>query len=322
MVKSAAPLIGAHVSAAGHIDVAAENAKAIGADAVQIFGAPPQQWRRKEHAPEHIAAYREKMRAAKLGPSFIHAIYLINLASADRELAQKGVDALIADLRLGSALGIAGVIFHVGSHKGAGFEATLSQIAAGMREALADSPDDIWLCIENSAGAGNSVGSKLTEIGAMMDAVGSARMKVCLDTCHLYSSGYDIADAAGLRATMREFNQEVGREHLVAVHANDSKTPFGSSKDRHQNIGQGSIGLEGFKGIIQNPVFRRAVWLLEVPGFEGGGPDQLNVDILRALRDGMKVPRIPAATEKSPQRRVRVRKRSRAETEMLVRSLP
>ena len=289
------PRVGAHVSTAGHIDVALENAQGIGAEAVQIFGAAPQQWRRKVHQPAEIAAFRRGMEEAGIGPNYIHAIYLINLATADPQLLERGVGALTADLRLGSELGIAGVIFHVGSHKGAGFAAVLPQIVDAMKLVLDQSPDDVWLCIENNAGTGNSVGSRFEEIGAILNGVGSGRVKTCLDTCHAHSAGYNLMEKETLAAALEEFDREIGLDNLVAVHANDSKTPFASGRDRHENIGRGSIGLAGFENLLHHPALARATWLLEVPGFEGGGPDALNVEILQALRDGTALPRLPAA---------------------------
>ncbi len=279
------PRIGAHVSTAGSIEVAVQNALSIGAEAVQIFAAAPQQWRRKQHAPEAIAAFRQGMDEAGIGPNFIHGIYLTNLATEDQTNLEKGIESLTADLRLASDLGIAGVIFHVGSHKGAGFETMLPQIAEAMRRIVADSPKDAWLCIENNAGTGASVGSTWEEIGAIMDAVGSDRVKVCIDTCHAFSSGYDLTDPQGLEEAMARFDREIGLANLVAVHANDSKTPFGSGKDRHENIGQGSIGKAGFRNVLTHSAFRRLPFLLEVPGFGGGGPDAKNVKILKKLRD-------------------------------------
>jgi deoxyribonuclease-4 len=308
------PRIGAHVSTAGHIDIAADHADGIEAEAVQIFGAAPQQWRRKEHAPEHIAAFREKMGAAGVGPNYIHGIYLTNLGTPNPPHLRQGVESLTADMRLGSALAVSGVIFHVGSHLGAGFDAVLPQIVTSIKEVLAESPDDICLCIENNAGTGNSVGSSFGEIGAIMSGVGSSRVKVCLDTCHAYSANYDLLTADGLAVTMAEFDREIGLDNLVAVHANDSKTPRGSGKDRHENIGWGSIGIDGFRNLIGHPTFQRATWLLEVPGFEGGGPDRLNVRILRALRDGTALPRIPKpkAPDKKPAARKPVAEKPRA----------
>ena len=316
------PPIGAHVSTAGHIDVAVANAEKIGAEAMQIFGAAPQQWRRKQHSAEDVQAFREKAAAAGIGPNYIHAIYLINLASDDRELVAKGVETLIADMRLAGELGVAGVIFHVGSHKGAGFQTRLPQMVKAVKQVLAESPDQVWLCIENNAGTGNSVGSTFPEIAAIMDGAGSDRVKVCLDTCHAYSAGYDLAQPKGLNRALREFKREIGYANLVAVHANDSKTPFGSGKDRHENIGAGSLGLSAFETILHHPAFRTAAWLLEVPGFKGGGPDALNVQILRALRDGTALPKIPAGTgaartrkkpaAKSAAKRVKARRQASA----------
>ncbi len=305
------PRIGAHVSTAGHIDVAADHADKLNVEAVQIFGAAPQQWRRKEHASEHITAFREKMAASDVGPNFIHGIYLTNLGTPEPPHLRKGVESLTADMRLGSALGIRGVIFHVGSHLGAGFDAVLPQVVASMKEVIAESPDDVCLCIENNAGTGNSVGSSFAEIGAIMSGVGSDRVKVCLDTCHAYSAGYDLSTPDGLATVMAEFDREIGVDNLIAVHANDSKTPRGSGKDRHENIGWGTIGIDGFRTLLAHQTFKRATWLLEVPGFEGGGPDRLNVRILRALRDGKSLPRIPkqkasakdATTKKTPARK-------------------
>ena len=289
------PRIGAHVSTAGHIDVALDHAKELGAEAMQIFGAAPQMWRRKTHPEPDIAAFREKAAAQGVGPNFIHGVYLTNLATADPEHLQKGIDSLTADMRLASALGVAGVIFHVGSHKGMGFDHSLPQIAKAMRQVLDDSPDDVWLCIENNAGTGDSVCSSFDEIGRVMEAIGSDRVKVCFDTCHAFSAGYDLTEIEGFELAMTEFDKEIGTANLVAVHANDSKTALGSGRDRHENIGWGTIGVDGMRHVIAHPAFRNATWMLEVPGFEGGGPDQLNLKILRALRDGKRMPRIPKA---------------------------
>ena len=164
---AARPVLGAHVSSAGHIDIAADHAKALRAEAVQVFGAAPQQWRRKQHPESDVAAFRSRMRDAGVGPNFIHGIYLVNLATADAEHLRRGIESLTADMRLAGGLGVAGVIFHVGSHKGLGFGAVLPQVARAIREVLAESPPDVWLCLENNAGAGDSIGSRFAELGAI-----------------------------------------------------------------------------------------------------------------------------------------------------------
>ncbi len=287
------PSLGAHVSSAGGIDKAVDRAVAIGAESFQIFGAAPQMWRRKHHPDEDTASYREKFRKAKLRSSFIHAVYLINLASPDDELLRKSIDTLTAELDLASRISADGVIFHVGSHMGSGFEHALPRIAAGMSEALDRSPDDALLLLENNAGAGRSVGSSFAELAAIINAVNHRRVRICLDTCHAHAAGYNVATIAGLKQTMDEFQQEIGAEMLSAIHANDSKTELGSGKDRHENIGQGTIGVRAFRRMVRNRVLRRASWLLEVPGIEGDGPGEKDVSILKALRDESELPALP-----------------------------
>lgn len=293
MAKRRSPAVGAHVSAAGGLHRAVQRAHTIGAEAVQIFGAAPQQWRRKDHGAEALARFREDAAQTQLGPVFIHAVYLINLASPNDELLAKSVDALTAELRLGSQIGAAGVIVHVGSHMGAGFENQLPRIAAGMLTALNDSPDDVWLCLENNAGAGRSVGSTFEELAAMFGAVDSERLRICLDTCHLHAAGYDVSTEHGLRNVVHGFRAEFSDDQLAAVHANDSKTELGSGKDRHENIGQGSIGMAAFRRMIRNRLLRSAAWLLEVPGYKSDGPGRVDIEILRALRDDSELPRLP-----------------------------
>ncbi len=287
------PAVGAHVSAAGGLHRAVERAQQIGAEAIQIFGAAPQQWRRKEHGEAAAARFRAAAAEADLGPAFIHAIYLINLASPDDALLAKSVDALTAELRLGSALGCEGVIVHVGSHMGAGFEPQLPRITAAIQRTLDDSPDDIQLCLENTAGAGRSVGASFEELAAMAAGVGSDRLRLCLDTCHLHAAGYDVSSERGLRAAVQAYRAEFSDDQLAAVHANDSKTALGSGKDRHENIGQGTIGMAAFRRMIRNRLLRKAAWLLEVPGYASNGPGGADIEILRALRDDPKLPAAP-----------------------------
>ncbi|MCY3572340.1 MAG: deoxyribonuclease IV [Chloroflexi bacterium] len=291
------PSLGAHVSSAGGIDKAVERAVEVGAESFQIFGAAPQMWRRKHHPDEDAESYRAKFKQARLKSSFIHAVYLINLASPDDELLRKSTDTLTAELDLAARIGADGVIFHVGSHMGSGFDHALPRIAASMTEALDRTPDDALLLIENNAGAGRSVGSVFSEISAIMNAVDNPRVRICLDTCHAHAAGYNVATIAGLKETVDEFQRELGADNLAAIHANDSKTELGSGKDRHENIGQGSIGIKAFRRMVRNRLLRKAAWLLEVPGYEGGGPGKADVDMLKALRDDSDVPEVPQPAE-------------------------
>jgi len=275
--------IGAHVSAAGGLDRAIDRALAIEAETIQVFGSPPQTWQHRLPALEQIEAFRRKVRQEAVGPTFLHAIYLINLATDNPANLARSRGALIFDMHLAAQIGALGVIFHVGSHRGRGLAGVFDQIAQTLGDVLAETPEEAWLILENSAGMGGQIGDSFAEIGALIKAAGSARLKVCLDTQHAFASGYDVTTPAGLEATMGEFEREIGLERLVAVHANDSKCPLGGGKDRHENIGQGYIGEGGFRLILGHPAFRDLPFLLEVPGFNGQGPDLENVRILRSL---------------------------------------
>ena len=260
--------IGAHVSTAEKLDKCLDRAQAIGCEALQIFASAPQSWRAISHTNEAMAELRRRRGECENPPLFVHGIYLINLASADEAHLERSAKSLAAALAFCEATGARGVIFHVGSHKGAGFETVLPQIGRAMREAIASVPGEALIIVENSAGAGATVGGTLPEVGAIVRAVDSPRVGVCLDTCHLFASGYDLRT-----------------ERLVAVHANDSKGELGGGKDRHENIGHGQIGLDGFRAIMAHPSFREIPFLLEVPGMDGkSGPDQENIDALRGLR--------------------------------------
>jgi len=280
--------IGAHVSTAGGLEKGIERAQAIGAETIQIFGSPPQSWRRKAFSPQEAEAFQARAAAADIWPVFIHGVYLVNLATSNPENLIKSQDALIADMVLSSAIGAKGVIFHIGSHRGVGYANVFGQIVDSVRRVLAETPEDTWLILENSAGMGDSVGRKLGELGAIIKEVASLRLKVCFDTQHAFSAGYDVATVAGLAATVDEFEREVGLTHLVAIHANDSKCPLAGGVDRHENIGEGHIGRAGFEVIVAQPAFCDLPFLLEVPGFprEGkkpAGPDKENVDRLKAI---------------------------------------
>ncbi|HLF79392.1 MAG TPA: deoxyribonuclease IV [Dehalococcoidia bacterium] len=278
--------IGAHVSTAGGPVTAFERAEAIGAEAAQIFLTPPQQWRSSKVEPEQAEAFRARAAASSCGPLFVHGVYLINLATSDESNLTRSTSSLKSALTSCSQLGIQGVIFHLGSHKGMGLEAVFAQICKACTDVLANTPDDVQLILENSAGAGGTIGSQFADLGRIIREVDSPRIKVCLDTQHSFAAGYDLASAEGLEMAMTEFEQEVGFDQLVAVHANDSKVELGRGLDRHENIGEGMIGIEGFRRIVAHRGFKDVPFLLEVPGLDGKGPDQSNIDILKKMRNG------------------------------------
>jgi deoxyribonuclease-4 len=238
----------------------------------------------------NAATFRERMQATSIGPAFIHAMYLINLGTPNPDLLKKSVDTLVMTMQCADTIGARGVIFHCGSHKGTGPEAGLTQLAQAVKEVLKRSPSSPWLLLENSAGAGDHLCSTFEDIGRALQEIKAPNAGVCLDTQHAFAAGYHLADAAGLDKAMRVFDRSIGLDRLMAVHANDSKTPLGSGVDRHENIGDGQIGTAGFAAILSHNAFRGVPLLLEVPGLEGTGPDKANVDRLKAIRAKAGVP--------------------------------
>jgi deoxyribonuclease-4 len=222
------------------------------------------------------------MAATGLGPLFVHAPYLINLASTRPDLRAKSIAALRSQLQWADRIGAVGVVVHVGS----GDDDPLSAAAAALAEVLDGLPGQSLLLLENDAGAGHRIGRTLTEIGDLIARNGgSARIGVTLDTCHLLGSGYDIRTAEGLEAMLAEADRAFGLGRIRLVHANDSKAELGSNKDRHENIGLGYIGEEAFARILHHPAFANVPFVLEVPGFAGDGPDAENLAILRRLAE-------------------------------------
>jgi deoxyribonuclease-4 len=277
--------IGAHVRTAGGVDLAVDRAQEIGAETIQIFSGAPQAWRRKTYKPEEVDSYKEEVGETGIEPAFIHGLYLVNLASQNPDLLAKSLDALTEEMQAAHLLGARGVIFHLGSHKGAGYDQCVEQLIEYVGRVIDATPDDTWLVLENSAGQGGSIGSSFAELGRILRDSGSDRVKVCIDTQHAFAAGYDWTTKEGTAKTMDEFHKEVGLDNLVAVHANDSKCELAGGRDRHENIGEGHIGRQGFLNILSHPAFAEVPFLLEVPGFDDSGPDARNVDILKSIRD-------------------------------------
>jgi deoxyribonuclease-4 len=276
-------LIGAHVSTRGGIANAVDNAVAIGADVMQMHPRSAMQWQPLRLDEEMRSAYRERYAASGLRAHYLHAVYLINLATPREQLLRQSIESLVNHMEIARQLGADAVVLHAGSHLGAGFDGTLEQVAGAIREVLersAGSP--ARLLVENSAGSGGCVGCSFEELGRIVDAVGSERVGVCLDTQHLFASGYDVRTQDHVAATLDRFAHDVGFERLELVHANDSRTPLGSRADRHANIGEGHIGLHGFSLLLADARLREVPWLLEVPGTDRQGPDLANINRLRA----------------------------------------
>lgn len=278
-----AMLIGGHVSTRGGIDKAVDNAVAIGAEVIQTHPTPPQTWRRVTVDDAMVATYREKAQAANLRGHFFHAVYIINLATTSTTLLKQSTGSLVFYMELAERLGADGVIFHPGSHKGAGFEPMLPQMGRDLGEVLARADSQVKLILENSAGQGGCVGCTFDEVGQIVEATGSDRLFVCLDTAHAFANGYDLRTADGIDAALRRFDDTIGLGRLAAIHANDSRAEFQSNVDRHANIGDGFIGEAAFGLMLHDPRLRDVPWILEVPGLEKRGPDLWNVNKLREL---------------------------------------
>ena len=276
--------IGAHVSTAGGISKAVGRGVEIGCETIQIFGSSPQGWAFKPTSGDEVEAFRQSVAEAGMGPVFLHAIYLINLGTPKEDILEKGVQSLINYMGLASDIGATGVIVHPGSHGGAGYEAVFPQTVSSIQRVLEHSPEGPYLMLENMAGMGQHIGAKFEDLGQILKAVDSPRLRICLDTQHCFAAGYDMTTRQGIEAMIAELDRDVGVANLMAVHANDSKRPCGSGVDRHDNIGEGFIGEDGFAAIMENPAFQDVPFLLEVPGFEGKGPDRQNIDVLKVIR--------------------------------------
>ena len=275
-------LVGGHVN--GGLKSAPKKAKEIGAECIQIFIGSPQSWMSPHPSEADFESFRVNVEENKLGPVFVHGNYLVNLASPEEEKLERSILNLSIGLRLADRAGAKGLIFHPGSTRDEPYEEAISRVVSSINEVMKDYTGDCLLILETCAGSGNTIGCKFSQLKDIIDGVDdSSKIGVCWDTCHLYSAGYDIKSEAGLNATLAEFDSMVGRDRLVAIHANDSKTPFNSKRDRHENIGQGSLGEETFSNMLRIPTLRNLPWLLEVPGFERKGPDRKNMDILRRL---------------------------------------
>jgi deoxyribonuclease IV len=272
-------LFGAHCS--GGVKKALDNGAAMGAEAVQLFVQSPRTWRFPQHDPADLEAFRSKREESGV-PALVHALYLVNLAAPDDVVYSKSIDTMRATVDAACAIEADAVVFHLGSHLGAGFETGLERLVPAVGQVLDRCNERTWLLMENSAGAGGTIGRSLDELAAIFDALERhERLGVCLDSCHLFVSGVDVTDAATWNALLGDLDRRIGLDRLRALHANDAKAPLGSNRDRHDNIGEGLIG-EGLGVFLAHPKLQALPVVLEVPGADGKGP---NADEIRKLRE-------------------------------------
>ena len=274
-------LYGAHCS--GGIKGALDRAIEIGADAVQLFAQSPRAWRFPQHAEEDLAHFRKRRTEAGIGSVLIHALYLCNLATPDEVIYGKSVETMRATVDTACAIEADGVVIHVGSHLGAGFEAGLERALPALREVLDRCSETTWLLLENSAGAGGTIGRSIDELAIIFDALeGHPRLGICLDSCHLYVSGLEVGEPKVFSGVLKEVKQRIGLDRLRALHVNDAAAPLGSNRDRHANVLEGELG-EGLGAFLAHPAVQELPVYLEVPGPDDHGPDAAEVQKLRDL---------------------------------------
>jgi deoxyribonuclease-4 len=279
--------IGAHISIAGGYHKALERIEIIGGNCLQIFSASPRGWNRASINEEAKRLFVDGKKNHGIHEVFFHASYLINLAEEGR-IGEESKKSLVAELNVASQLGISGSIVHTGSFKGnlpavwdVSQDRKYSILINNINEVLGTTPKDTFLIIEN---AGNKkIGQNLDEIASIIRDVDNERLKVCLDTCHLYAAGYDLSTKEKMDEFFHEFETKIGLRRLVVFHMNDSRDPFNSGRDRHENIGQGTLSIETFRLLLKDKRTQNIPFIIETPGFDGKGPDKKNIDILKSL---------------------------------------
>jgi deoxyribonuclease-4 len=274
---------GAHVSTSGGIHTAIDRIEAFGGESVQIFTQSPRTWRPTNHDPANFERFKERRAEAGIDGVICHALYLVNLAATDDEIYEKSIASLMNTVDVGSAIDADGVVFHVGSHLGAGFEAGLARAVPALERALERCSETTWLLIENSAGAGGTMGRSIEELAVLVDRLDRhPRVGICLDSCHLWVSGTDVTDAGALDACLDEADERIGLDRLRVVHVNDAAAELGSNRDRHANVGEGLLG-DKLGVFLANPRLQGLPTILEVPGKDGHGPDADEVRKLKEL---------------------------------------
>jgi deoxyribonuclease-4 len=278
-------LIGAHVSTAGGLVKAHARGVERGCDAIQIFNQSPRMWRPTRWKPDDIAAFRELMEDGPIGSVVIHAVYLINSASKEREIRKKSLNSLAHSLQLGDAIGADGVVVHPGYQKGEPLEESLVRIRDALLHVLAES-EGCPLLLENTAGMTGTVGRSFAELADLIErAGGHERLGICVDCCHLFASGYDVRTAAALSEVVDECDAVVGLDRLRCLHVNDSRITFGGNRDQHANLPEGEMGRDALAAFLSEPRFEGLPALLEVPGRDKHGPDAEQVAIAKELRE-------------------------------------
>jgi deoxyribonuclease-4 len=282
-------LIGAHVSTSGGLDKAIERGSELGCESIQIFNQSPRMWRPTNYGPEDFAAFKEATAGSPVEAVVIHAVYLINCATKDKELRKKSLASLTHALRIGDAIGAAGVVLHPGAQKGEALGPSIKRASKVIAAALKDS-DSCPLLLEQTAGHKGLLGRDFDQTAELIELAGSGkRLGLCLDSCHLFVQGYDVTDEEHLAKVVDEADEKVGLERLQCLHVNDAAAPLGSCRDRHANIGRGEMGKQGLAAFLSEPRFEDLPATLETPGPNKKGADKKEVQAAKRLRrEGLK----------------------------------
>ncbi len=276
-------LIGAHVSTAGGLANAVERGVESSSEAIQVFNQSPRMWRPTNYTDADYAAFRESFSDSPMSEVVIHAVYLINCASKEPEIRKKSIASLTQALRVGDGIGASGVVLHAGARKGEPHNASMKRAAKAIAKALADS-ESCPILLENTAGTNGPLGRNFDELADLVDLLdGDSRVGICLDSCHLLASGFDIRTQDALDAVLEEFDAKVGLDRLRCLHLNDSKIPLGGNRDRHAPLGEGEIGEKGLAVFLSDPRFDELPTLIET-GAGDGAPGKADVTLARKLR--------------------------------------
>jgi deoxyribonuclease IV len=272
------------VSTAGGLDKAIERGTELGCESIQIFNQSPRMWRPTKYGPDDFAAFKDAMAASPVEAVVIHAVYLINCATKDKELRKKSLASLTHALRIGDGIGAAGVVLHPGAQKGEALGPSIKRAAKVIAAALKDS-DNCPLLLEQTAGHKGLLGRDFDQTAELIELAGSdKRLGLCLDSCHLFVQGYDVTDEEHLSAVVDEADKKVGLKRLQCLHVNDAAAPLGSCRDRHANLGKGEMGEQGLASFLSEPRFDNLPATLETPGPNKKGPDRKEVQEAKRLR--------------------------------------
>lgn len=272
--------LGAHVTIAKGYEYSLQKLHKMGGNCLQIFSTTPRGWRTAQLSDQTMARFVSLKSKLNITPIYFHASYLINLAD-EGIIGRHSISSIISELSIAPKLHIKGCIVHLGSYKGNESRKKYKALVVHIKEILASTPKETLFIIENAGN--NKIGKDIKEIAKIIKDVKNPRVRVCLDTCHLFSAGYDLSTPAKIGHFLKEFNREIGLDRLELFHFNDSKDPFRSGRDRHENIGKGTIPIDEFRYIMTHRRLKHLPFIIETPGFHDEGPDKKNLDILKSL---------------------------------------